>query len=54
MGYFKYWERALVAPMNFLLAIPGTAMFPLSMLWSMRRIGFGWLRAALAGLEAPA
>ena len=33
MGYFKHWERALVAPMNFLLAIPGTAMFPLSMLW---------------------
>jgi len=33
MGYFKYWERAMVAPMNFLLAIPGTAMFPLSMLW---------------------
>jgi ABC-type nitrate/sulfonate/bicarbonate transport system permease component len=33
MGYFKIWERALVAPMNFLLAIPGTAMFPLSMIW---------------------
>lgn len=33
MGYFKLWEKALVAPMNFLLAIPGTAMFPLSMLW---------------------
>jgi ABC-type nitrate/sulfonate/bicarbonate transport system permease component len=33
MGYFRQWERALVAPMNFLLAIPGTAMFPLSMLW---------------------
>jgi NitT/TauT family transport system permease protein len=33
MGYFKLWERALVAPMNFLLAIPGTALFPLSMLW---------------------
>jgi ABC-type nitrate/sulfonate/bicarbonate transport system permease component len=33
MGYFRSWERALVAPMNFLLAIPGTAMFPLSMLW---------------------
>jgi ABC-type nitrate/sulfonate/bicarbonate transport system permease component len=23
----------LIAPMNFLLAIPGTAMFPLSMIW---------------------
>ena len=33
MGYFKLWERALVAPMNFLLAIPGTAMFPLAMIW---------------------
>jgi len=33
MGYFKIWERMLVAPMNFLLAIPGTAMFPLSMIW---------------------
>jgi ABC-type nitrate/sulfonate/bicarbonate transport system permease component len=33
MGYFKIWERTLIAPMNFLLAIPGTAMFPLSMIW---------------------
>ncbi len=33
MGYFKIWERALVSPMNFLLAIPGTALFPLSMIW---------------------
>ena len=33
MGYFKLWERLLIAPMNFLLAIPGTAMFPLSMIW---------------------
>jgi ABC-type nitrate/sulfonate/bicarbonate transport system permease component len=33
MGYFKIWERMLIAPMNFLLAIPGTAMFPLSMIW---------------------
>lgn len=33
MGYFRIWERALVAPMNFLLAIPGTALFPLSMIW---------------------
>ena len=33
MGYFRIWERALVSPMNFLLAIPGTALFPLSMIW---------------------
>lgn len=33
MGYFKLWERALMVPMNFLLAIPGTALFPLSMIW---------------------
>ncbi len=33
MGYFRLWERMLVAPMNFLLAIPGTALFPLSMIW---------------------
>jgi taurine transport system permease protein len=33
MGYFKWVERAFVIPMNFLLAIPGTALFPLSMIW---------------------
>lgn len=33
MGYFKIWERMLIAPMNFMLAVPGTAMFPLSMIW---------------------
>jgi ABC-type nitrate/sulfonate/bicarbonate transport system permease component len=33
MGYFRLWEKALVPPMNFLLAIPGTALFPLSMIW---------------------
>lgn len=33
MGYFRLWERMLAAPLNFLLAIPGTAMFPLSMIW---------------------
>jgi ABC-type nitrate/sulfonate/bicarbonate transport system permease component len=33
MGYFRIWERILAAPLNFLLAIPGTALFPLSMLW---------------------
>ena len=33
MGYFRLWEKALIAPMNFLLAIPGTALFPLSMIW---------------------
>ncbi len=33
MGYFRIWERVLSAPLNFLLAIPGTALFPLSMIW---------------------
>lgn len=33
MGYFRFWERVLAAPLNFLLAIPGTALFPLSMIW---------------------
>jgi ABC-type nitrate/sulfonate/bicarbonate transport system permease component len=33
MGYFRIWERILAAPLNFLLAIPGTALFPLSMIW---------------------
>lgn len=33
MGYFRFWEKALSGPLNFLLAIPGTAMFPLSMIW---------------------
>ena len=33
MGYFRWCERAFIVPMNFLLAIPGTALFPLSMIW---------------------
>jgi len=33
MGYFRHWERAFVGPLNFLLAIPGTALFPLTMIW---------------------
>lgn len=33
MGYFRDWERAFVVPLNFLLAIPGTALFPLTMIW---------------------
>src|SRR5262245_61107794 len=33
MGYFPTWERILSAPLNFLLAIPGTALFPLTMIW---------------------
>ncbi|MCB1492261.1 MAG: ABC transporter permease [Rhodobiaceae bacterium] len=33
MGYFHICERMFAAPLNFLLAIPGTAMFPLSMIW---------------------
>jgi len=41
MGYFRLWERAFVAPLNFLLAIPGTALFPLSMIW------FGLTEAAI-------
>ena len=33
MGNFRHWERLFVVPLNFLLAIPGTALFPLTMLW---------------------
>lgn len=33
MGYYRLWERVLAPPLNFLLAIPGTALFPLSMIW---------------------
>jgi len=33
MGYFRQWERAFIAPLNFLLAVPGTALFPLTMIW---------------------
>ncbi|HEX7074578.1 MAG TPA: ABC transporter permease [Hyphomicrobiaceae bacterium] len=33
MGYYRIWERILAPPLNFLLAIPGTALFPLSMIW---------------------
>jgi ABC-type nitrate/sulfonate/bicarbonate transport system permease component len=44
MGYFRAWERALVAPMNFLLAIPGTALFPLSMIW------FGFTELAITSI----
>ena len=33
MGYFKWWERGLVGPVNFLLSLPGTALFPLAMIW---------------------
>jgi ABC-type nitrate/sulfonate/bicarbonate transport system permease component len=44
MGYFKWWEQAFVGPMNFLLAIPGTALFPLSMMW------FGLTEAAILSI----
>lgn len=44
MGYFKMWERVLSAPVNFLLAIPGTALFPLSMIW------FGLTEAAITSI----
>ena len=33
MGYFRQWERAFIAPLSFLLAVPGTALFPLTMIW---------------------
>jgi ABC-type nitrate/sulfonate/bicarbonate transport system permease component len=33
MGYFKWVERASVAPMNCLLSIPGTPLFPLTLIW---------------------
>ena len=33
IGYFKWWERALVGPVNFLLSLPGTGLFPLAMIW---------------------
>lgn len=33
MGNFRHWERVFVVPLNFLLAVPGTALFPLTMLW---------------------
>jgi len=44
MGYFRMCERALVVPMNFLLAIPGTALFPLTMIW------FGLTEAAIISI----
>jgi ABC-type nitrate/sulfonate/bicarbonate transport system permease component len=33
MGSVRAWERAFVGPVNFLLAVPGTALFPLAMMW---------------------
>jgi ABC-type nitrate/sulfonate/bicarbonate transport system permease component len=33
MGYFRIWERLFNIPLNFLLSIPGTALFPLSLIW---------------------
>lgn len=33
MGSVRAWERAFVGPINFLLAVPGTALFPLAMMW---------------------
>lgn len=44
MGYFRMCERALVVPINFLLAIPGTALFPLTMIW------FGLTEAAIISI----
>lgn len=33
MGYFPIWERLFGMSLNFFLAIPGTALFPLTMIW---------------------
>jgi len=33
MGYVRAVEQALVLPVNFLLSIPGTALFPLALIW---------------------
>lgn len=33
MGYVRVVEHALVLPVNFLLSIPGTALFPLALIW---------------------
>jgi ABC-type nitrate/sulfonate/bicarbonate transport system permease component len=44
VGYFRIWERVFVVPLNFLLAIPGTALFPLSMIW------FGLTEAAIVNI----
>jgi ABC-type nitrate/sulfonate/bicarbonate transport system permease component len=44
MGFFRGWEKMLVAPLNFMLAIPGTALFPLTMLW------FGLTEAAILSI----
>lgn len=32
MGYSRFWERLMSASVNFLLAIPGTALFPISLI----------------------
>ncbi len=44
MGFFRSWEKMLVAPLNFMLAVPGTALFPLTMLW------FGLTEAAILSI----
>jgi ABC-type nitrate/sulfonate/bicarbonate transport system permease component len=33
MGYFRLWEKLTVLPLNFVLSVPGTALFPLAMIW---------------------
>lgn len=33
MGSVRAWERMFVGPINFLLAVPGTALFPLAIMW---------------------
>jgi ABC-type nitrate/sulfonate/bicarbonate transport system permease component len=44
MGSVRAWERAFVGPVNFLLAVPGTALFPLAMMW------FGLSQAAILSI----
>lgn len=44
IGYFRFWERIFVVPLNFLLSIPGTALFPLAMIW------FGLTEAAIVNI----
>jgi ABC-type nitrate/sulfonate/bicarbonate transport system permease component len=44
MGSFRSCERAMVGPVNFLLAVPGTALFPLTMMW------FGLTEAAILSI----
>lgn len=33
MGYFRTWDKLFSVSLNFLLSIPGTALFPLALIW---------------------